>query len=305
MSEVQQSLQNIGWIGLGKMGHPMAINLIKAGKKVSVFNRTTEKTKAHVNLGGIAISSIKELASSSDVIFTMISDDKAIEEIALSDNGIIANTQEKASLIDMSTISPAMSAKVAEAATEKHINYLRAPVNGTVMQAEAGSLVILCSGPKTAYEDCLPLLEILGSKIFYIGEDEQARFLKLCINSMVGISSSMMGEALAFGEAGGLDWNTMIDVISSSAVGSPILNYKKETLKKRDFTPAFTARQMAKDFDLVLDTANLKNIPMPITSTVRQHWSAMIGTGRGELDYFAYVEMLEELAGIKRSQTEN
>ena len=305
MSEVQQSLLNIGWIGLGKMGHPMAINLIKAGKKVSVFNRTTEKTKAHVNLGGIAISSIKELASSSDVIFTMISDDKAIEEIALSDNGIIANTQEKASLIDMSTISPAMSAKVAEAATEKHINYLRAPVNGTVMQAEAASLVILCSGPKTTYEDCLPLLEILGSKIFYIGEDEQARFLKLCINSMVGISSSMMGEALAFGEAGGLDWNTMIDVISSSAVGSPILNYKKETLKKRDFTPAFTARQMAKDFDLVLDTANLKNIPMPITSTVRQHWSAMIGTGRGELDYFAYVEMLEELAGIKRSQTEN
>ena len=305
MSEVQQSLLNIGWIGLGKMGHPMAINLIKAGKKVSVFNRTTEKTKAHVNLGGIAISSIKELASSSDVIFTMISDDKAIEEMALSDDGIIANTQERASLIDMSTISPAMSAKVAEAATEKHINYLRAPVNGTVMQAEAGSLVILCSGPKTTYENCLPLLEILGSKIFYIGEDEQARFLKLCINAMVGISSSMMGEALAFGEAGGLDWNTMIDVISSSAVGSPILNYKKETLKKRDFTPAFTARQMAKDFDLVLDTANLKNIPMPITSTVRQHWSAMIGTGRGELDYFAYVEMLEELAGIKRSQTEN
>ncbi len=305
MSKVQQSLQNIGWVGLGKMGHPMAINLIKAGKKVSVFNRTTEKTKAHVNLGGIAINSIKELASSSDVIFTMISDDKAIEEIALSDDGIIANTQERASLIDMSTVSPAMSAKVAEAATEKHINYLRAPVNGTVMQAEAGSLVILCSGPKTTFEDCLPLLEILGSKIFYIGQDEQARFLKLCINSMVGISSSMMGEALAFGEAGGLDWNTMIDVISSSAVGSPILNYKKETLKKRDFTPAFTARQMAKDFDLVLETANLKNIPMPITSTVRQHWSAMIGTGRGELDYFAYVEMLEELAGIKRNQTEN
>ena len=258
-----------------------------------------------MNLGGIAISSIKELASSSDVIFTMISDDKAIEEIALSDDGIIANTQERASLIDMSTISPAMSAKVAEAALKRNIDYLRAPVNGTVMQAEAGSLVILCSGPKTTHEDCLPLLEILGSKIFYIGEDEQARFLKLCVNSMVGISSSMMGEALAFGEAGGLDWNTMIDVISSSAVGSPILNYKKETLKKRDFKPAFTARQMAKDFDLVLDTANLKNIPMPITSTVRQHWSAMIGTGRGELDYFAYVEMLEELAGIKRIQTEN
>ena len=91
----------------------------------------------------------------------------------------------------------------------------------------------------------------------------------------------------------------MIDVIVNSAVGSPILNYKVETLKSRNFTPAFTARQMAKDFDLALDTANSNNIPMPITSTVRQHWSAMIGTGRGELDYFAYVELLEELAGIR------
>ena len=305
MPEIQRSLQNIGWIGLGKMGHPMAINLIKAGKKLSVFNRTAKKTMNHESLGGTAINSVKELASSSDVIFTMISDDKAIEEIALADDGIIANSKENMTLIDMSTISPAMSAKVAEAALKRNIDYLRAPVNGTVMQAEAGSLVILCSGPKTAHEDCLPLMEILGNKIFYIGTDEQARFLKLAINSMVGISSSMMGEALAFGEAGGLDWNTMIDVIASSAVGSPLFNFKKETLKKRDFTPAFTARQMAKDFDLVLDTANLKNIPMPITSTVRQHWNAMIGTGRGELDYFAYVEMLEELAGIKRSQTEN
>ena len=99
MSEVQQSLQNIGWIGLGKMGHPMAINLIKAGKNVSVFNRTTEKTNEHVSLGGIATSSIQELASSSDVIFTMISDDSAIEEIALADNGIITNAQENSILI--------------------------------------------------------------------------------------------------------------------------------------------------------------------------------------------------------------
>ena len=147
MPEVQQSLLNIGWIGLGKMGHPMAINLIKAGKKVSVFNRTTEKTKAHVNLGGIAISSIKELASSSDVIFTMISDDTAIEEVVLGNDGIIAHAQNGISIIDMSTISPAISAKVSEAAETRDINYLRAPVNGTVMQAEAGSLVILSSGP--------------------------------------------------------------------------------------------------------------------------------------------------------------
>ena len=299
MLENQSTGFNIGWIGLGKMGHPMAMNLITAGETVSIFNRSSRKNKEHAAAGGSIAASIAGLASSSEIVITMISDDTAIAEVVLGNEGIIANAQNGISLIDMSTISPAMSAKVSEAAETKNINYLRAPVNGTVMQAEAGSLVILSSGPKKTFDDCLPIFNILGDKKFYIGEDEQARYLKLCINTMVGISSSMMGEALAFGEAGGLDWDTMIDVIAGSAVGSPILNYKIETLKNRDFTPAFTARQMAKDFDLALDTANLNNIPMPITSTVRQHWSAMIGTGRGELDYFGYVELLEELAGIK------
>ena len=298
MSANQRSDPNIGWIGLGKMGQPMALNLIKANQKVSVFNRSPEKSKIHQEAGGSIASSIADLANSSDVIFTMISDDTAIEQVALGNEGIIANAKDKTSLIDMSTISPVMSAKVADAAATKNISYLRAPVNGTVMQAEAASLVILSSGPKQTFDNWLPLLELLGDKFFYIGEGEQARYLKLCINTMVGISSSMMGEALAFGKAGGLDWETMIDVICSSAVGSPIFNYKKEILKNRDFTPAFTARQMAKDFDIALDTAKVTNVPMPITSTVRQHWSAMIGTGRGELDYFAYVELLEELAGI-------
>ena len=298
MSANQRSDPNIGWIGLGKMGHPMALNLIKANQKVSVFNRSPEKSKVHQEAGGSIASSIAKLANSSDVIFTMISDDTAIEQVALGNEGIIANARDKSTLIDMSTISPVMSGKVADGAATKNISYLRAPVNGTVMQAEAASLVILSSGPKQTFDNWLPLLELLGDKFFYIGEGEQARYLKLCINTMVGISSSMMGEALAFGEAGGLDWETMIDVICSSAVGSPIFNYKKEILKNRDFTPAFTARQMAKDFDIALDTAKVTNVPMPITSSVRQHWSAMIGTGRGELDYFAYVELLEELAGI-------
>ena len=119
---------------------------------------------------------------------------------------------------------------------------------------------------------------------------------------MVGITSSMMGEALAFGEAGNLDWDTMLDIISSSAIGSPLVNFKKEVLKKRDFKPTFTARQMAKDFDLILDTAKDNNLPMPLTSTVRQQWNGMIGTGRGDLDYFAYLEYLESLSGIKHTK---
>ena len=290
----------IGFIGLGKMGHPMALNLIKGGHEVIVYNRSKQKTQAHADAGGRVAESIAELSAASDIVITMISDDDALHGVALGDDGVIANMAEGGIFIDMSTVSPAASIKVGDATRQKNIAYLRSPVNGSVVQAAGGILVILSSGPRDSFDFIHPLLEIMGDRIFYLGEEEQARYLKLAINTMIGISSSMMGEALAFGEAGGLDWDTMIEVIASSAVGSPVVNYKVEALKNRDFTPAFTARQMAKDFDLALDTAKNNHIPMPITSSVRQHWSAMIGTGRGEQDFFAYVEMLEDMAGLKK-----
>ncbi len=290
----------IGFIGLGKMGHPMALNLIKGGHEVIVYNRSKQKTQAHADAGGRVAESIAELSAASDIVITMISDDEALHGVALGDDGVIANMAEGGIFIDMSTVSPAASITVGDATRQKNIAYLRSPVNGSVVQAAGGILVILSSGPQASFDFIHPLFEIMGDRIFYLGEEEQARYLKLAINTMIGISSSMMGEALAFGEAGGLDWDTMIEVIASSAVGSPVVNYKVETLKNRDFTPAFTARQMAKDFDLALDTAKNNHVPMPITSSVRQHWSAMIGTGRGDQDFFAYVEMLEDMAGLKK-----
>ncbi|MEK9679380.1 MAG: NAD(P)-dependent oxidoreductase [Rhodospirillaceae bacterium] len=292
--------ERIGWIGLGKMGDPMALNLIKAGNNVTVYNRSAGKAKPHTDAGGALGASPAEVAQNSDIVFTMISDDNALEQIALGDDGVIANLAEGSTYVDMSTVSPVASEKVAEAAAAKNIAYLRSPVNGTVMQAEASTLVIMISGPKERYDAVLPLYQLMGDKIFYIGETEQARYLKLCINTMIGISSSMMGEALTFGEAGGLDWDTMIDIIAASAVGSPVVNYKVDMLKKRDFTAAFTAVQMAKDFDLALGTAEKYNVPMPITSMVRSHWDDMMTAGRGEDDFFAYVEVLEEKAGIKK-----
>ena len=290
----------IGFIGLGKMGHPMALNLIEGGHEVIVYNRSKQKTQAHADAGGRVAEGIAELSATSNIVITMISDDDALHGVALGDDGVIANMAEGGIFIDMSTVSPAASIKVGDATRQKNIAYLRSPVNGSVVQAAGGLLVILSSGPRASFDFIHPLFEIMGDRIFYLGEEEQARYLKLAINTMIGISSSMMGEALAFGEAGGLDWDTMIEVIASSAVGSPVVNYKVEALKNRDFTPAFTARQMAKDFDLALDTAKNNHIPMPITSSVRQHWSAMIGTGRGDQDFFAYVEMLEDMAGLKK-----
>lgn len=293
------TLPKIGWIGLGKMGLPMASQLAGAGYPLTVFNRTAAKCAPLTKRGAEAAETVAAAASGAGIVISMVSDDSALEAVALGADGIFANAEQGTPFIDMSTVSPVISAKIAAAAAEAGLPYLRAPVSGSVAVAEQGALVILASGPESAFEQCRPAFETIGGKIFYIGGDEQARYLKLSINIMVDITSMMMGEALAFGESGGLDWRQMIDIIAASAVGAPVIQYKLETLKNRDFAPAFTARQMAKDFDLALSTANAANLPLPITALVRQHWSAMIGSGRGEKDFFAYVEMLEEMAGLK------
>lgn len=295
-------MKKVGWIGIGKMGEPMARKIAEAGYPLTVYNRSPEKTAKLAEEGATVADDVKSLAADSDIIISMISDDNALSEVALGADGIMQNARPGTIYIDMSTVSPVASGKIATVASEQEISYLRAPVNGTVMQAEVAGLVILISGPKDTYQECLEVFEKMGDKIFYTGPGDQARFLKLCINMMVGISSAMMGEALTLGEAGGLDWEQMIEIIRNSAVGSPVLNYKEKTLKERDFTPAFTVRQLAKDFDLMLDTARNSDVPLPITSQVRQSLSSMIATGRGDQDFFAYVEMLEEMAGLKNRQ---
>ncbi|MEE2760214.1 MAG: NAD(P)-dependent oxidoreductase [Pseudomonadota bacterium] len=294
------SLPYVTWIGLGKMGLPMADRLVEAGYSLTVHNRTMDKCDALTAKGVAAASSVAEAVVGGDIVISMVADDDALADVALGDSGVLTNAAKGSLFIDMSTVSPVVSERIAAAAEEVEIKYLRAPVNGSVVQAATGGLVILASGPKDGFETAEPLFEIMGDRKFYIGPEEQARYLKLSINIMIGITASMTGEALAFGEAGGLNWADMIDIIASSAIGSPVINYKTDTLKNRDFRPAFTARQMAKDFDLALTSAAAAGVPLPVTGLVRQHWNAMIGTGRGEVDFFGYVELLEDLAGIKR-----
>ena len=291
--------QRIGWIGLGKMGIPMSKNLVKKGYFVTVYNRTKEKTKELASEGAKVANSPKALASDSDVIISMISDDPALEAVSIGKDGAFEGAKSGAIYIDMSTISPVSSAKVAEAATKKGIKYLRAPVSGSTALATAGTLTIFASGPKDAYDKCVDIFGAMGQKVFHVGTGDEARYLKLLLNMMVGITSAMAGEALIFGEKGGMDWNQMIDIIGASVVASPLIGYKSQMLKSRNFAPAFTIDQIAKDFDIALDTGKAANVPMPITALARQFFGAMKAKGKGNVDFFGLVTLLEEFAGIK------
>jgi 3-hydroxyisobutyrate dehydrogenase len=292
--------QKIGWIGLGKMGIPMSKNLAKAGYSVTAYNRTKEKAKEVAGEGIQSADSPKAVADGADVIISMISDDPVLEAVSFGPDGAFEGAKKGAIYIDMSTVSPGSSACVAEAAQAKGIQYLRAPVSGSTALAEAGTLTIFASGPKEAYDTCVDIFEVMGQKSFHVGTAEEARYLKLVMNMMVGLSAAMASEALTFGEAGGMDWEQMIDIVNASVVASPLIGYKAQILKDRNFAPAFSASQMAKDFDIMLDTGKATNVPLPMTAIIRQFWGMMKATGKGELDFFGLVTLMEEMAGLKK-----
>ena len=292
--------QKIAFIGLGKMGIPMSQNLIKKGYSLTVYNRTKDKTKPLADAGAKVANSPKEAAAGADVIVSMIADDTALHQVSIDPNGAFEGAKSGAIYIDMSTVSPGASAIVDEAAKKKGIKYLRAPVSGSTVLAAAGTLTVFASGPKDAYDKCVDILGCFGQKVFHVGTGEEARYLKLVMNMMVGLTSAMAAEALTFGEAGGMDWEQMIDIVGASVVASPLIGYKSAMLKARNYAPAFTAAQMAKDFDIMIEAGRSKNIPMPMTALIRQFWATMMATGKGNQDFFSLVQVLEEMAGMKK-----
>ena len=262
----------VGVIGLGIMGGAMAQNLISGGCDVIGFD-----------IDDAACQRLKEAGG----------------KIAEDAGSVVA--EAPVSIVSLPSIKAfyTVMEEVAEKGKNKHAKYLRAPVSGSTLFAQEGILTILCSGPKDAYDSCIDLFNVMGKKIFYLGSTEEARYLKLLLNMMVATTSAMTAEALTFGELGGIRWDQMIDVINNSAVAAPQIGFKTQMLKDRDFTPAFSVAQMAKDLDIALNTGNDLNAPMPITSLVRQFLGMMMAQGRGDNDFFALVSLLEELGGFK------
>jgi 3-hydroxyisobutyrate dehydrogenase-like beta-hydroxyacid dehydrogenase len=293
--------KRIGWIGLGKMGSPMARRLAEAGYSLNVYNRSKEKTKEFEERGIRVAKSPKEIAGESEIIISMISDDSALESVVLGEDGVLAGIGQGKILMDMSTVSPQISLKVNDVIRKKGAYYLRGPVSGSTKFAASGTLTVFVSGPQNIFEDCNPLLGVLGQKILYMGPGEEARYLKLLVNMMLGTTAMMVAEALTFGEKSGIQWETMLSAIQQSVVASPLIGYKIQPLKDRDFRPAFSVAQIAKDFDVALGAGRALSVPLPMTALVRQFYEGMKATGKGEMDFFGLLLLLEEMAGIKKS----
>ncbi len=294
--------KRVGFIGLGNMGQPMAGRLLEAGFPLTAYDVRQDRIVVLADRGADTANSAREVAGKSDVIITMIPDGQVLRTVALGDNGSLAGAKSGSILIDMSTVDPGSSGEVAQAAEEKGVKMLRAPVSGSTVLAADGRLTIFASGDKQAYEQCLDIFGILGQKTFYVGANEEARYVKLALNMMVGTTCQMLAEALTFGEKAGIDSDQLLEIIGNSVLASPLVNYKIPQLSKRDFKAAFTTSMIAKDLDLALDIGKKLDAPMPTTSLVRQFLGMLKARGQGELDFSALLLLMEELGGIKQSR---
>lgn len=296
-----KNVMTVGWIGLGKMGSPMSRHIAAAGHNLHVFDPVPDARSALADAGAIIEADAAAVAVAAPIVFLSIPNDAVLTKLVLGSSGLAASMQPGSILVETSTVSPRASAEVAEALAAARVLYLRAPLSGSTATAEAGKLTVLASGDESAYRRVEPLLSAFSTRHFYLGGGEEARYLKLAINMLVGATSALLAEALTFGEKGNLSIDQMLEVICESAVASPLIGYKREMLAKRDFAPAFTVEQMIKDFDLVIDAARDSHVPVFLISLIRQQYEAARAQGRGEKDFFVLLEQYEEMAGKEHS----
>jgi 3-hydroxyisobutyrate dehydrogenase-like beta-hydroxyacid dehydrogenase len=283
---VTKASAQIGWIGMGKMGLPICKRLVGAGFRLKVLCRNGGSEAIATTNGFEIARTIFETAKGADVVASAISDDKALVDIALADGGLKDSLSREQVYIDMSTVSPEASARVAEALSHIGGGYLRAPVSGSTATATQGALTALVSGPAEAFAAMADFFAAYTKKAFLVGSGEEARYLKLAINAMLGATSALLAESLLLARKGGMNIQTIMDVVSESVVASPLIQYKRGAITTGDYTAAFSVSQMLKDFDLIERAAAATSCDMPLISKIRSEYRAAMERGLGDQDFF-------------------
>ena len=286
-------MMSIGWIGTGKLGLPMAARIAASGTGVRAYVRSPERIEA-IRARQLVCVGFDEMAVQ-NIVFSSLPDDAALRQVV---DELIPVLRPGAVLVETSTVSPAVSAEIGQKLAEDGIAYLRAPVSGNPIAAEAGKLTAMVSGPKEAFEVVRSLLASYSQAQFWLGDGEQARYAKLAVNLMLAVSAGMLGEALALGRRGGVAAADVLDVIAASALGSPMVIGKVGFLKADDYTPTFSGHQMAKDLDLILSAANATSAVTPLAALMRTQFAALAARGEIDQDFIAVVKVAQGLAGL-------
>ncbi len=293
-------LETVGFIGLGNMGEPIAANLLASGYPLRVFSRDTRKTASLVAQGAAQSASSAGTAVSGGLVITMLSDDRALEEIAMGGDELARALGPGGIHVSMSTVSPEASRRVAAHHARFGVSYLASPVFGRPEAAAARKLWICLSGAAKAKERVLPLLQILGQSIFDFGEDAgSANVVKLAGNFMIASAVEAMAEAMAFSQKNGIDSAGFIEMMGQTLFACVVYqNYGKALVNRKYDPPGFRLALGLKDVDLVLKTASESKTPMPLASLLHDRLISSVAKGRGELDWSILGQDVAEQAGI-------
>ena len=293
-------MANLAYIGLGVMGGRMAARLLAKGHAVTGYNRTRAKAQALADRGLRVADTPREAAAAADVTFVMVANSEALTSVADGADGFVAGVGRGKTVVDMSTVSPALSREVASRVREAGADMVDAPVSGSVLTLEQGKLSIMVGGDRATFDRVRPLLEDIGPKVTYVGRNGLAVALKIATNISVAVQMLAFAEGVLLAEKSGIARETAVDVMTHSAVGSPMLQYRGPFVLQLPDEAWFNTTMMQKDLRLALEMGRELGVPLPTTSTANEWLTAARAMGLAEEDFAAVFQALARASGVDR-----
>lgn len=287
----------VGFIGVGIMGKPMAENVLDAGYSVVAYNRSPEPVEELEEKGAKSASSPKEIADRSDVVITVLPDSDAVEEVALGEEGIIDGTSDGQTFIDMSTISPTVTERIANRLSDAGVDMLDAPISGGEEGAIEGTLSIMVGGDENVLEQHRDLLDAMGKSVTHCGGTGAGQIAKACNQIVVGVTFEAISEALMLAHQAGADIEAIVEAISGGAASCWALDARAPRMIRGNFEPGFFASYQYKDLRIASDAGQAYGSPMPATQLVHENYKVMEEKGYGQNDHSGLLRILEEMVG--------
>ena len=284
----------VAFLGLGIMGRPMAANLAKAGHEVTVWNRTPKL------VDGVRVAATPaEAARGAEVVWICVSDTNAVESVLFGANGVESSLAEGMVIVDSSTISPSATQQFAERVKSRGVDYVDAPVTGSKVAAEAGSLIFMAGADEAVLARLQPLFQAMGKQVFHMGDTGKGQATKLAMNLQIALIYEGFAEALTLATKLGVDINRLMPLVQASMVRSGVVDYKAPFVMKRDFSANFPLRLMLKDIHLTLEAAKESRVRLPGLEAVSEIYEMATEDGHQDLDYAATLTLLEKWAGVE------
>jgi 2-hydroxy-3-oxopropionate reductase len=287
----------IGFIGLGIMGRPMALNLRKHGFPMWVHGRRPATMDVLVEAGATSCNSAREVAANADIVFTMVSDTPDVESIVLGPNGLVHELRPGKIVVDMSTISPVVTRYIARELEARGVEMLDAPVSGGEAGAINAALSIMVGGKARTFEQVKPLFDCLGNNVIHVGDHGAGQVAKACNQIVVGVTIEAVSEAFVFARKNGVDPFKVRAALMGGFAGSKILEIHGQRMLDHEFQPGFKVRLHQKDLRIVMETAHQLGVALPAAALVEQQLNALMGRGDGDLDSAAIVKVVEDMSG--------